>query len=224
MRLPLIAALLGLLLAASGCRDRRDMGYEFSTGESAMSASPEMREYVLLSQRGYYFLAQAKSYRRVSDQPRGDKILHSEMELSCPDRFHLKVSGATDYERYVIGDQMYERRGAGTWTRTTLQPPVADLMACRANAYTTRRRPPDEADIEMMLPMYREMTAKKRGLRTYHGIECQEYVHQWQGGPEVTTCFATQGQPYPIHSGGRYMTSDEFDFNKPIKIEPPKID
>ncbi len=218
----ILVTLFAFLVA---CRDRRDLGYESSFGSAAVHVTPEIREYVLQSQRGYYYWSQVKSWRRISEQPRDGKVLHSETEMSCPDRFHLKVTGPTDYERYVIGDQMWERRNTTHWTRSTLAPPVADLARCKWAEEQTRRRAPDEADIENMLPHYNGVQVTKLGKKVFAGIECQEYSHRWtEGGGETLSCIATGDKPYPVHTESNGAFTTTFDFDKPIRIEPPKAD
>ena len=213
------------MLLASCRRERRDEFFEYSSSEPSANVTPELREYALTSQRAWYYMSLATSYRRISEQPRDGKILHSESELSCPDKCHLLVTGAADYERYVIGDQQWERRNTKQWTHTTIGPPFADLAACKWKEQQARRRPPDEADIAMMLPRYGSLTVSKLGRKTYQGIECEEYSTHWQeGGPNNTVCFSLGDHPYVIHNQWANTFNTTFDFNKPIDIRPPKTE
>lgn len=213
----LLIGTIALVMLLGSCRDT---GYE---SDSIRSATPEMREYVLAVQRAYYNMARVKSFRKEMDQPRNGGMMHSVQEFSCPDRYHTRSTGAVAYERYVIGDQMYERKGSAEWTQLGLKGPIADLTPCRPSSYSTRTRPPDEADVELLLPNYASIQVAKLDIETYHGRKCQKFSVRWTDGPTNSECLAVDGDVFPIHSEWNGTTWTMYDINQPIDIRAPHL-
>jgi hypothetical protein len=209
-------------LLNTGCSTERDPAYDM--GSTEKPASPEMKEFILASQRGFYYLSTASSMKSITDQPRGNQSLHSEVELQCPDRYRLRLSSAVDMERIIIGTKQYERRGSSPWTVTDVGPTAKEFGRCRVLEEERKRQPPDEARVELLAGAYADVQASKGPIREYHGVKCQEYTVTSKDRSAMTTCFAIEGEPYRVfYSRDRFSTID-YDRNQPITIEPPKIE
>ncbi len=213
---------LCLVLLLASCGERRDLAYESMTADPA-KLSPEVREYMFASQRAWYQFSRATSFRSISNQPRGTQTIHIEAELMCPDRYHVRMTGAVDVERYLIGDKRYERRNSGPWTVSEAKPPIMETARCQSASNQPRRRPPDEADAVAMAPVYADMQVSKGPIREYHGIKCQEFTETGTTFKPFSRCFSLEPESYFIAENHRGYSTIYFDWNKPITITPPKL-
>lgn len=190
-------------------------------GSSDAPLSPLNKEYFLAAQRGFYYGSVVSSVRIDTDQPRDGKNMHVFTEVQCPDHYHMLVTGAVDMERTIIGTTQYERRGRGPWKLSQVASGAPDLSRCRDLDEMKKRRPPDEAQIELYPGVYGDVQVTKGPIREYHGIKCQEYTVLMKDALPNTNCFAINGDPYTVaHARGNYSTV-MYDFNKPIDIQPP---
>jgi len=225
--------LCAFALTLTSCNVERDRGYEMGTSDTPLS--PLTREYMLASQRGFYYLSIAQSWRTVSERPRDGKIMHVETELQCPDQFHLRMTGTVDLERFIIGSTKYERRNGGAWDVSDVGKGPIEFGRCQTLEEVRKRRPPDEAQIELYPGIDAAMIVSKGPVREYQGVKCQEYtvswdeekarklVSHWEVGRTITNCYAVQGDPYMVASTYGGATSLTFDLNKPIHVVAPVV-
>lgn len=231
-RLPLLF-LCCLALTLTACNVERDRAYELGTADTPLS--PLTKEYMLASQRGFYYLSIAQSWRTVNDRPRDGKMMHVETELQCPDRFHLRLTGAVDMERFIIGNTKYERRNGGTWEVSDAAKGPVEFGHCRALDEMRKRRPPDEAQVELYPGIDAAMIISKGPVREYKGVKCQEYTVSWDDEKTsklsshweirraITNCYAITGDPYKVSSKYGDSTNITYDLNKPIQVVAPVV-
>ena len=206
------------------------------SGPSPDDARALLVEFLTQREKGFRARWTATGWRQETNRYDGAVPVHSLIEVSCPDAYHLRVTRGTQVtDFYSVGGIEY-RRQDGHWI--TKPAPTGHYNGCYPQQEVRRYR--NDPSPEAFAQQWADDLAawnrvQKERVLVVHGERCQQWKEISIGRPDegrgqqTTTYCLSLADGHTVQTnemtgaGARPVVTVTYDWNKPITIKPPSV-